>query len=292
MQRALIAIGVALAITAVCAEPDAPSLGISIAARSMRPGELVVLTLALNAEPTSVVVHVFDHAMKAYKLGPKAWQALVGIDLDQKPGTYAVDVDAQVGVTLVHGRETLVVQSRTFETRRLRVDPDFVNPSGPVLERIASEAAFIREVSDRSAGDRLWSTPFLRPVPDPANSRFGTRNVFNGERRRPHGGTDFLSAAGTLVHAPNAGRVVAARDMFFTGYTVIIDHGLGVVSLLAHLSSMDVHEGDTVSAGQIVGRVGATGRVTGPHLHWALTVAGARVDPLSALALIGDSRGR
>jgi murein DD-endopeptidase MepM/ murein hydrolase activator NlpD len=80
--------------------------------------------------------------------------------------------------------------------------------------------------------------------------------------------------------------------LFFTGNTLIIDHGLGVVSLLAHLSSMDVHEGDTVSAGQIVGRVGSTGRVTGPHLHWALTVAGARVDPLSALALIGESPGR
>ena len=111
--------------------------------------------------------------------------------------------------------------------------------------------------------------------------------MFNGEPRRPHGGTDFLSAAGTPVHAPNAGRVVAARELFFTGNTIIIDHGLGVISLLAHLSSMDVREGDTLSAGQIVGRVGATGRVTGPHLHWALTVAGARVDPLSALALVG-----
>ena len=269
-------------------DPTAP-LAISVAARSIRPGELVVLTLTLKEEPASVVVHVFDRATPAYKLRAGVWQALVGIDLDQKPGTYAVDVEARVGVTAVHGAEALVVQPRTFATRRLRVDPDFVNPSGPVLARIASEAAFIREVSDRSAPDRLWSAAFVRPVPDPANSRFGTRSIFNGERRRPHGGTDFLSAAGTPVHAPNAGRVIAARDLFFTGNTVIIDHGLSVVSLLAHLASMDVHEGDTVSAGQIVGRVGATGRVTGPHLHWALTVAGARVDPLSALALIGDS---
>jgi murein DD-endopeptidase MepM/ murein hydrolase activator NlpD len=288
----LIAIEVALASTTVRAALEAPSIGISVAARSIQPGELVVLTLTLSAEPTSVVVRVFDHVMPSYKLRPGVWQSLVGIDLDRKPGTYAVDVDARLGETVVHGAEALVVQPRTFATRRLRVDPDFVNPSVPVLARIASEATFVREVSDRSAQDRLWSAPFLRPVPDPANSRFGTRNVFNGERRRPHGGTDFLSAAGTPVHAPNAGRVIAARDLFFTGNTVIIDHGLGVVSLLAHLSSMDVHEGASVSAGQIVGRVGATGRVTGPHLHWALTVAGARVDPLSALALIGESTGR
>jgi murein DD-endopeptidase MepM/ murein hydrolase activator NlpD len=290
----LIAASVALAVTAVRAGPDAPALAIGVAARSMkpRPGELVVLTLTLTAAPTSVAVHVFGRAMPSYPLRPGVWQSLVGIDLDQKPGAYTVAVDARVAETVVHGEEALVVLPRTFATRRLRVDPDFVNPSGPVLARIASEAAFVRGVSDGSALERLWSAPFLRPVPDPANSRFGTRSIFNGERRRPHGGADFLSAAGTPVHAPNAGRVVAARDLFFTGNTVIIDHGLGVVSLLAHLASIDVHEGDPVLAGQIVGRVGATGRVTGPHLHWALTVAGARVDPLSALALIGDSTGR
>jgi murein DD-endopeptidase MepM/ murein hydrolase activator NlpD len=290
--RALIAIGVALAIITVRAGLDAPTLGIGVAARSIQPGELVVLTLTFDAEPTSVAVRVFDREMPTYKLRPGVWEALVGIDLERKAGTYPVAVNARVGATIVRGGEALVVQPRTFATRRLRVDPDFVNPSGPILARIASEAAFVREVAGRSAQDRLWSAPFLRPVPDQANSRFGTRNIFNGERRRPHGGTDFLSAAGTPIHAPNSGRVVAARELFFTGNTLIIDHGLGVMSLLAHLSSMDVHEGDTVTAGQIVGRVGSTGRVTGPHLHWALTVAGARVDPLSALALIGESPGR
>jgi murein DD-endopeptidase MepM/ murein hydrolase activator NlpD len=127
--------------------------------------------------------------------------------------------------------------------------------------------------------------PFVRPVPDVATSRFGTRSIFNGELRRPHGGADFLSSEGAPVKSPNAGRAVAVRDLYFTGNTVIIDHGLGVFSLLAHLSATDVREGDLVSAGQVVGRVGATGRVTGPHLHWAFTVVGARVDPLSVLAL-------
>ena len=180
------------------------------------------------------------------------------------------------------------MKPRTFATRTLRVDPEFVNPPEGLLARIEGEAAFVRDVTARSGADRLWSEPFIRPVREPANSRFGTRSVSNGEVRRPHGGADFLSPEGTIVRAPNAGRVAAARDLFFTGNTVIIDHGMGVVSLLAHLSAMDVREGDMIAAGQVIGRVGATGRVTGPHLHWGLTVAGARVDPLSVLALIGQ----
>jgi murein DD-endopeptidase MepM/ murein hydrolase activator NlpD len=162
-----------------------------------------------------------------------------------------------------------------------------VNPSPGDLARIEGEARFIAEQIDRVTPERFWKT-FVRPVPDPANSRFGTRSVFNGERRRPHSGTDFLSAAGTAVKAPADGMIVAAREFFFTGNTVMIDHGSGVVSMLAHLSRLDVREADHVTAGQIVGLVGATGRVTGPHLHWALSVDGARVDPLSAVALLGS----
>ena len=117
---------------------------------------------------------------------------------------------------------------------------------------------------------------------------FGTRSIFNGHPRQPHGGTDFISPTGTPIHAPNSGRVVVASELYFTGNTVVIDHGLGVFSMLAHLSVMDVHVGDSVIAGQIVGQVGATGRVTGPHLHWAVRVGGARVDPLAVLAILGQ----
>ena len=104
-----------------------------------------------------------------------------------------------------------------------------------------------------------------------------------------HAAPDFLSPSGTPIHAPNAGRVAVARNLYFSGNTVVIDHGLGLFSLLAHMSAMDVREGDRVSAGQIVGRVGATGRVTGPHLHWAVRASGARVDPVGVLALLGKN---
>ncbi len=148
----------------------------------------------------------------------------------------------------------------------------------------------LHEIWDHPAPQRLWASLFVRPVPDPANSAFGTRSVYNGEPRSPHSGADFLSPTGRPVKAPNAGRVRLAASLYFTGNTVIIDHGLGLFSLLAHLSEIDVKDGEEVTAGQIIGKVGATGRVTGPHLHWTVRDNNARVDPLSLLFLLGAEK--
>jgi len=177
---------------------------------------------------------------------------------------------------------------RRLAQRVLKVAPDYVNPPPDLLARIRTEAEFMTAVYGHSASEPAWETGVQRPVADVANSSFGTRSVFNGEPRSPHAGTDFLSPAGTPIHAPAGGHVVAARELFFTGNTIVIDHGLGVFSMLAHLSRIDVREGDAVNAGDVVGLVGATGRVTGPHLHWAMRVGPARVDPLSALALLAN----
>jgi murein DD-endopeptidase MepM/ murein hydrolase activator NlpD len=213
------------------------------------------------------------------------WRALVGIDLDVKPGTYPVAVTAGA----VHATHDLVVVKRVFRTRRLTVNEAFVTPPASEEERIAREARLLDAVWKSPAPTRLWSEPFVRPVPGAANSAFGTRSVFNGKPRNAHGGADFLSGTGTPIHAPNAGRVVVARDLYYSGNTVVIDHGLGLFSMLAHMSAIQVHEGDSVTANQVVGLVGATGRVTGPHLHWAVRAGNARVDPLSLLQLLGSS---
>ena len=277
-----------LASSSLAAAQTAPAFTIDVASRSLRPGELVVLTMSIDGAPSSVRVNVFKKDILAFKSADGKWRALVGIDLDQRPGRYTAAVEADLGATVLRESRPLVVSPRKFPTRALRVDPDFVNPPPAEMTRIAGDATFLRNVYASSAMTRLWSAPFVRPVPGEANSRFGTRSIFNGQPRSPHGGTDFLSPAGTPIKSPNAGRIVCARDLFFTGNTVIIDHGLGVFSMLAHLSRIDVKEGEMVADGQVIGLVGATGRVTGPHLHWALTVSGARVDPLSALALLGS----
>jgi murein DD-endopeptidase MepM/ murein hydrolase activator NlpD len=278
------------ALLPLLAQP--PAVGINTAARALQPGELVVITLSVDKDATSVRVTAFGRTTEAFSIQPGVWRALVGIDLDQRAASYQLTAEAHVGSAVLTGASRLVVGPKRFATRTLRVAPEFVDPPPALGERIAGEAEFLRGVFAHSAAERLWRAPFVRPVVDAANSRFGTRSVFNGERSSPHAGTDFLSGPGTPVVAPNAGRIVAARELFYSGQTVIVDHGLGVFSTLAHLSQVDVEEGQLVDAGQVIGLSGATGRVTGPHLHWALRVGAARVDPLSVLALLGDRVSR
>jgi murein DD-endopeptidase MepM/ murein hydrolase activator NlpD len=272
-----------------CAPGGAESLHIARAARSIQPGELVVLTISNVPSGTEEVrVSAFGQSAGAFKVSSLEWRALVAIDLDVKPGKYPVSIETRPR-SAAPTSYALRVRPRTFATRRLNVPQDFVTTPPEVQTRIEREAGDLQRLWTASAPQRLWNAPFLRPVAGRPNSSFGMRSIFNGEPRSPHGGADFSSATGTPVLSPNAGRVVLARDLYFSGNTVVVDHGLGLFSLLAHLSEMNVHEGDTVSSGDVVGRVGATGRVTGPHLHWAVRIGSARVDPLSLLALLGSA---
>lgn len=266
------------------------TLAVTTFARAVEPGELVVVAVGGAPDARRVQVTVFDRSVLASRDPNGDWQAIVGIDLDQAAGTYTLTTRASVGSANVTDKRQVKVGRKEFATRTLRVSPDFVNPPAGVQSRIRDDAAFLRGVFGRATSERLWRVPFVQPVAVPPNSRFGTRSIFNGQPRSPHNGADFPVGAGTPVKAPNAGQIVAARDLYFSGQTVIIDHGMRLFSTLAHLSRMDVREGDAVQPGDVVGLVGATGRVTGPHLHWALRVADARVDPMSALAVLGEPR--
>lgn len=259
----------------------APPLTVTHAARAIRPGEVVVMTIRGAAAP--IGVRAFGREWPAFPADDHTWQVLIGIDLDTKPGRYAVTItsgDARAS-------DPLVVRARQFPTRRLSVDPALVNAPPEAQARIDRESRELAAAFEASPAERLWKEAFVRPVDDPANSAFGTHSVFNGEPKSQHAGADFLSPPGRPVKAPNAGRVVIAGNRYFSGNTVVIDHGQGMFSLLAHLSEIDVKTGDVVTAGDVVGKVGATGRVTGPHLHWAVRLHGARVDPLSLLYALG-----
>jgi murein DD-endopeptidase MepM/ murein hydrolase activator NlpD len=263
------------------------SLAVFANARSTQPGELIVLTITSSSPLEEVRVRLFDRAVPVHRDGSATWSALVGIDLAVKPGMYAIDVEGRAGSQEVRTTYPLTVRARRFPTRALTVDPAFVNPPSSEQERIKSEAADLERLWQRQTPERSWKGPFVAPVPGATASRFGLRSIFNGQPRSPHNGADFASPAGTPVGAPNAGTVVLARSLYFSGQTVVLDHGMGLLSLLAHLSKTDVQEGDVVSGGDRIGAVGATGRVTGPHLHWAVRVNGARVDPEAVLALLG-----
>ena len=262
-------------------------IAVSVAARSIQPGELVVLTLTTSSSVTEVRARAFGRDLKPTRTSSTEWQILIGIDLDTKPGRYDVSISTSPSEKerLTH---LLTVLPKTFATRKLTVDAAFVNPSAEQAARIKDDTARLNGAWVSSVPTSLWSGAWARPVPGAANSVFGTRSIFNGEPRSPHSGADFQGAAGTPVKAPNSGRVVLAGDLYFTGNTVVIDHGAGLFSLFAHLRSLNVREGDMVATDALLGELGATGRVTGPHLHWAVRLDGARVDPLSLLAVLGQ----
>jgi len=268
--------------------PRAP-ISAAISARAIQPGELAVLTITTEDNAERVHVRAFERDLTPWRVDAHTWRVLVGIDLDVAPGRAVVNTTATVGGRPVTLATPLTVLRKSFPTRQLKVDEAFVNPPPDALARIERDTRELNKRWASSAASRLWTGPFVRPVPQPNNSAFGTRSVFNGQPRSPHSGADFQSPAGTPIHAPNAGRIVLAEDLYYSGNTVIVDHGLGLFSLMAHLSEINVKEGDSVAAGDVLGKVGATGRVTGPHLHWAIRINGARVDPLSVLALLGTS---
>jgi murein DD-endopeptidase MepM/ murein hydrolase activator NlpD len=278
-------------VTALLLVQAPAPIAISARARSLRPGEVVVLSIAAPIASKDVRVRAFDKDLAAYEDGD-TWRAIVGVDLDVQPGTHRVTVESGDAENVARGTYDLKIVPRTFRTRRLTVNPAFVTPPASELPRIERESALLAAAWEASAMRRLWTTAFVRPVPQAANSAFGTRSIFNGEPRNAHGGADFRSPAGTPIRAPNAGRIAVARSLYFSGNTVVIDHGLGLFSTLAHLSRIDVEEGEMVTSGERVGLVGATGRVTGAHLHWAVRAGEARVDPLSLLAVLGQGHGR
>lgn len=223
----------------------------------------------------------------AFRAG-EAWTTILGVDLDEKPGAHTAEAVLTMDGGRVERREiTVDVEAKSYPTEPLKVAGKFVEPSKAELERSERENKEIGAIYRRITSESVPDEPFTVPIPGEAGTNFGVRRVFNGEPRAPHSGADLHAAAGTPVHATNRGRVVLAKNLFFTGNTVIVDHGLGIYSLYAHLSRIDVRKGEDVKNGQIVGLSGATGRVTAPHLHWAMRVQGARVDPFS---LVGSAR--
>ena len=270
---------------------DPPIFTVSVNARAVQPGEVVRLDIGSPRPVTALTVHAFDRTIAVARVAEGRWLALIGIDLDVAAGEYPVTmaVAYEDGTRTDHA-QSLAVEPKDFPTRQLRVAPRFVNPPASMQPRIDRERRRLGALFGAVEPEPRWSGSFLRPIEVSVVSGFGVRSVYNGEPRAPHSGADFASPSGTPVLAPGCGRVVLAEPLYFTGQTVVIDHGLGLVSLLAHLSKIDVREGADVVAGAQVGLVGATGRATGPHLHWTVRLQGARVDPLSVIAALEDRK--
>jgi murein DD-endopeptidase MepM/ murein hydrolase activator NlpD len=248
-------------------------------------GEAVQLRLPHEAGMKSVVVEWAMKNVPAIRM-QNAWVTVIGVDVDAKAGEHKADVIVTMDDGRVDRREAVIkVGSTDFPTTELKVAERFVQLSPANQTRANREAKEIESIYSKITNGILWEQAFASPIPGGTGSNFGHRRVFNGEARAPHAGADLRAKTGTPIHATNRGRVVLSKNLFFTGNTVILDHGLGIYSLYAHLSRLDVKSGTMVARGQLVGLAGATGRVTGPHLHWGIRVQGARVDPFSLIEM-------
>ncbi len=213
--------------------------------------------------------------------------ALLGVDLERAPGKYDLSIIGQLadGGPLACSA-TVNVRAGKFAIESLKVAPGFVELSPEDRARADKERERLHAIFSHVTPERLWAGKFRIPLTgNRSGHNFGKRRVLNGHSQAPHTGLDIPAPAGTPIHASQRGRVVLADNLFFSGNTVIVDHGLGVYTFYGHMKSISVAEGDEVNAGAILGQVGATGRATGPHLHWSLQVNGARVNPLAIVTL-------
>jgi murein DD-endopeptidase MepM/ murein hydrolase activator NlpD len=263
--------------------------GITFRARSLQPGEVILLNVVGTPATKAMTAEAFGRSFRLnVDSGTQNWSGLVGIDLTTKPGNYSIKIKAVSanGSARYLDALRLEIHAKEFPTRELTVDNKYVEPSSEALKRIREESSLVSKILAGVTSQKHWQGEFGRPVPGEASSSFGKRSILNGKPRSPHSGTDFRASEGIPVQAPNRGQIVLAKDLYFAGNTIIVDHGQGLYSYFAHLSSFEVKEGDFVDRSDIIGRVGATGRVTGPHLHWAVRLVRARVDPLSLMEAI------
>lgn len=201
------------------------------------------------------------------------WLAIVGLPLTLKPGSQQVQVQNGQAFNFSVGSKHYPEQRITLKNQRQ------VNPEPDDLKRINGELAE-QEAAYRSFSPGTPSNLLLgKPVNGPLSSRFGVRRFFNGEERNPHAGLDFAVPAGTPIKTPASGKVILIGNYFFNGNTVFVDHGQGFISMFCHMSKIDVQVGQVLNRGAVVGRVGSTGRATGPHMHWNVSLNDARVDP-------------
>lgn len=250
------------------------ALALDLPKESRVPGGLAILSLDVPPEPVPRVMFN-GHRAPVLRDGER-WIALVGIPLATKVGKHAAEA-------FLGGAKQVLdfeVKPKRYEEQRLTVTNDRqVNPNAEDLKRIDADSKRTEAALTRYTTDMEPSLAFVAPVPGKRSNSFGFRRFFNEQPRNPHSGMDISGNTGEPVKAVASGVVVDTGDFFFNGNTVFVDHGRGIVTMYLHLSRIDVKPGDRVAAGDVVGLLGATGRVTGPHLHFGVAVNRAMVDP-------------
>ncbi len=272
---------------AAMVSPAQTAVEIDVRARQIAPGEPLRIVVRASTAAARISGRFLGSDV-AFSVLPghddKVWAGWTLVPLDGDPGMTVLEVhgEARDGSAIV-GTRALTIVEKPFPEERLSVAPSYVEPPPEVARRLADERARLNRIYQTRRPTTVAEGGFVRPVPGRRTSVFGTRRVFNDQPRSPHPGVDLRAANGTPVASSGAGEVVLAEDLYYSGNTVIVDHGDGLFTLYAHLSSIEVEVGDVVSAGDTLGLSGATGRVTGPHLHWGAKIGSVPFDPAALL---------
>jgi hypothetical protein len=281
-------VGAGLVILVPGVSPSQPSdpLAVTWHPARVRAGDVTWLYLRGVPEDAEVEGSVGDRPLGLFPYGD-GQAAIVGFDLETKPGRQTWRL-----VVLERGQEprrlagSVAVHRRDFPVQRLTLPPGMAELDPETERRAVGEAERLQTLYRMSTGERLWRGRWVLPVAvTKPGTGFGARRVINGKPRSPHGGSDYPAPLGTPVVAANSGRVALVGDYFFPGRLVVVDHGLGLYTLYFHLQQVTVIVGAHVERGQPIGTVGATGRATGPHLHFGVQAGRARVDPAALLQL-------
>ena len=252
---------------------------------SGKQGEVLVVTVPVQGEPSKVVGHLLDREIIFFPMSEGQYVGLVGLDMQDKPGQHDLVIQVEYPDHKDQHKVTVLLMKENYKVQHLKLPKKMVDLDSKTLVRVKAEAKILHQAFDTALPEPLWNSSFIEPVQGRVSGRFGSRRMINGQSKRPHSGEDIAAPNGTPVVAMNRGMVRLTMDHFFTGKGVILDHGLGLFSMYFHLSSVDVTRGQMVEKGQPIGKVGATGRATGAHLHWGVRLNGARVNPYSLLKI-------
>ncbi|MHB9061897.1 MAG: M23 family metallopeptidase [Desulfobacteria bacterium] len=260
------------------------TLSISVSTRTPALGDPVLVEVAASGAVDNLVLRWEGAAWPMREIAPGRYEGLIGVDLEDPEGPAPLFAEGFRGNARLLAETVVVVSPRKFAVQELNLPKGMAEFDNATLARIGAEAAELSRRLSRVTPPR-WRIPFLPPVEEYRPANFGARRVINGDPRMPHAGVDIRLPAGTPVRAIADGRVAFAGEQFFGGRSVVIDHGGGVFSVYYHLKEFSVADGQEISRGDRVGSVGATGRATGPHLHFGVRVPGGRVDPTRLFAL-------
>ncbi|MBI2361125.1 MAG: M23 family metallopeptidase [Deltaproteobacteria bacterium] len=242
-------------------------------------GGLVRITVS-GEEVAEVSGFLTNRSIAFFAEAGGSYSALLGVDLEHKPGPLAITIRGRGKGKEPWDRSLLLhVKEKTFPHEELTVPSTFDRIDEATRKRIERERAALERLWALATPRRLWEGGFVRPVSGGVTSPFGLRRIINGYPRLPHGGVDLKGSLGTEIRAANHGRVIVRDDFYFSGKSIVVDHGAGLYTMYFHLSDFAVEKDAFVRKGDVIGRVGMSGRVTGPHLHWGARLNGARIDP-------------